>query len=529
MTMGKQAIRNNIAAVRLITEIVRTSLGPRGMDKLIITDYGVVHITNDGATMLKQMSILHPAALIMVELSKATDTQVGDGTTSAVVLTGALLEKADDLLKRGVHPVLIVGGFAKASRQALKLLEENTIKRQRSKDTLVRVAATSLQSKVVSRYSRHLASLVADAVLMVAKEEPNGRYYVNMKSVKVEKKEGGSIGDTVFVRGLCLSQLLANPNMPKRLEKVKIAIYARPIRIEDESLRKHVVIRDPEMIGKFIDGEVKFVRDMVDKFRAAGANMVICQKAIDDVAKELFSRAGMMAIEKAYEYEMPKIADATGAKIMHSLDDLTEADLGYAEVVEQRKIQDDTLVFLEGCRDPKAVTILIRGGSKRVVDEAERSVHDALMVGKDTMQDPTIVAGGGAIEAEIAHGLRQWATSLEGREQLAAEKYADALEQIPMTLAENAGMNSLMAMVELRGRHANGDRTYGISADGKVKDMLEEDVMEPFAVKRQVISGATEAASMILRVDNIMTAKPYGNPPRAGMKRPEELDAPLPE
>ena len=350
-----------------------------------------------------------------------------------------------------------------------------------------------------------------------------------MKSIKVERKVGGSVGDTTFIRGICLNQLLAHPDMPKRLEKVKIAIYAKPFKIEDDTLRKKVVIRDPAMISKFIDGETKFLKDMVDKVKATGADFLICQKPIDDVAKQFLVRAGMMAVEKAYEYEMPKIADATGARVLHNLDDITKDDLGYAELVEERKVHDGRLLFIEGCRDPKTVTILIRGGSARVIEEAERSVHDALMVGKDTMQDPTLVVGGGAIEAEIAHSLRQWALGLEGREQLAAEKYAEALEQIPNTLAENAGMNGLMAMVELRGRHASGDKNYGISADGKVKDMKAQGVLEPYAVKRQVITGATEAACMILRVDNILTARPYGPGPRAGMKRPEELDAPLSE
>ena len=527
MSRGRQAQLNNIAAARLISEIVRTSLGPHGMDKMLISDYGVVQVTNDGATMLKEMSVMHPAGKILVELSRSTDTTVGDGTTSAVVLAGALLEKGDVLLRKGVHPVQIVSGFSKACKFAVGRLNEQALKVPRSRETLVAVARTSMQTKVVAEAAPKLAEMVADAVMSVA-QETGGRYHVDMKSIKVEKKQGGSVRDTTFIRGICLDQTLVHPDMPKRLEKVKIAILTPKFSLEDDTLQKHVVIRDVQLVKKFIEEETAVLNSMVDKVRAAGADMIICQKVVDEVAKARMARLGMMGLEKAYEYEMPKIAWATGARIVNSFDDLTEKDLGYAEVVEERKVHGGRLLFIEGCKDPKAVTVLIRGGSTKVIEEAERSVHDALMVAKDVMQEPELVPGGGACEAELAYAVREWSNTLEGREQLAAEMFADALEQIPVTLAENAGMKRVNAAVELRARHAQGDKTYGISKGGKVKDMRAEGVLEPLVVKRQVISAATEAASMILRVDNIVTMKPAGPGPRSGVERPKELDQPLP-
>jgi thermosome len=528
MSRGKQAQKNNIAAARVISEIVRTSLGPRGMDKLLVTEYGVTIITNDGATMLKEMAVMHPAAKILVEVSKAIDVMVGDGTTSAVVLAGALLERADDLLKKGVHPVQIVSGFYKARKRALELLKESGISVGRDRETLITVARTSMQSKVVAKDAEALAAMVADAVLLVA-EETDGKYSVDMKSIKVEKKQGGAMADSTFIRGITLDQKLVHSDMPRRIEKARIAILTTPFKIEDHSLQKKVVIRDVAMVSKFIDGETAMLKAMVDKVASVGANLLICQKAIDDVAQQHLARAGMMAVEKAYEYEIPKIAKATGARIVNNLQDLTEKDLGYADVVEERKVHGGKLLFIEGCRDPKAVTILVRGGSLRVIDEAERSVHDALMVAKDIMEEPTLVPGGGACEAELAYGVERWSRDLEGREQLAAEKFAEALEQIPLTLAENAGMNRMSATVELRSRHASGGASFGISADGKVRDMKEAGVLEPMVVKRQVISSATEAASMILRVDNIVTTRHPGPGPRSGMERTPEMDAPLPE
>ncbi len=527
MTRGRQAQLNNIAAARLITEIIRTSLGPRGMDKMLITENGVVHITNDGYTMLKEMSVLHPAAKLLVEISKITDVSVGDGTTSTVVLAGALLEKADELLRKGIHPVQIVSGFAKARDYTIEQLRKGAIRVDADRASLISVARTSLQSKIVASEADHLAQMAADAVLTVA-EERNGRKIVEMKSIKVEKKQGGSIGDSQYMRGIMLDQKLAHPDMPRRLENVKIALLTVQMKLEDQTLQKHVEIREVEMIKRFISEEVALHKAMVDRCHEAGANFVITQKPMDDTVKQHLASLGMMGIEKAYEYEMPKIARATGARIVNSLEDLSEKDLGFAQVVEQKKVHQKELLFLEGCRDPKCVSILVRGGNDRVADEAERSMNDALMVARDMVLSPMLVTGGGACEAELARLVMDWSKGLEGREQLAAEKYAEALESIPTTLAENAGMDRTDASTELRAKHAKGGKNFGVSADGKIRDMATLGVVEPLAVKEHVINAATEAASMILRVDNIITAMPVGPGPRSGMERPAELDAPVP-
>jgi len=525
---GDQARAHNIRAATMIASVVRTSLGPHGMDKMLVSYEGVITITNDGATMLKEMQVQHPAAKILIELSKATDTVVGDGTTSAVVLAGAILEEAEELLKKGLHPVVIVSGFSKAAKKAAEVLEGASFAvPAHDREALVRAAKTSMQSKVVASYSAALAEAVADAVLHVAQEK-DGRYLVDMKNIKVEKKAGGAISDTKFIRGVVLDQKLVHPNMPRRIEKAKIAMLNVPFTIEATTFNNMITIRDASKLTKFIDEETRMLRDMVGKVKAAGATMVICQKEIDEIAQSLLSRAGINAVQKAYEYEMPRTAKAVGARIVDNFDDLRPEDLGYAEVVEEKTLDNDKLLFIEGCRDPKAVTILIRGGSKRVIEEGERSIHDALMVAKDVLLEPALVAGGGAAEAEAAYQVQKWSEGLEGRDQLAAEKFAEALEVIPMTLAENAGMDRINTAAELRARHAAGGRYYGISSDGKVKDMKKEQVLEPLSVKRQVVLAATEAASMILRVDNIVMRKPVDFHPKKGMERTDEMNAPPP-
>lgn len=363
-TRGDSARRNNIQAAMLIAATVRTSLGPHGMDKMCISYENVVTITNDGATMLKDMMVYHPAAKILVELSKATDGTVGDGTTSAVVLAGALLERADELMKRGLHPVVIAGGFAKAAAKAVQVLEEDSVKvPARDRATLVKAARTSMQTKVIAGYAQTLAEKVADAVLNVAYLK-DGKYLVDIKSIKVEKKAGGGVSDTRFIRGVTLDQKLVHPNMPKRIEKAKIAILSVPFKIDTTKfayLNNMITIRDPSMLTKFLDEETRMLRSMVDKVKATGATMVICQKEIDEVAQSLLDRAGLIAVQKAYEYEMARTARAVGARIVDNFDDLRAEDLGYAEVVEERKLDNDTLLFIEGCRDPRSVTILYQG------------------------------------------------------------------------------------------------------------------------------------------------------------------------
>jgi thermosome len=519
---GREAQRNNIAAAKLISEIVKSSIGPRGMDKMLVDSLGDVTITNDGATMLKEIDVQHPAAKMLVEVAKTTDNEVGDGTTSAVVLAGALLEKAEELLDKDVHPTVIVDGYSKASKKAIEALEGVAEKVTPSdKDWLVKVAKTSMQTKLVFKEAGELAVMVVDAMLAVAEKAERG-YKVDIDNVKVEKKPGGSLKDTKLIQGIVLDKEVVHSGMPKRVEKAKIALISAPFEIEKTEFDAKLNINDPSMMKKFLDEETKMLKGMVDKIVEVGANVVVCQKGIDDIAQHYLAKDGVLAVRRAKESDMTKLAKATGARVVNNFADLSQADLGYAANVEERKVEEDKWVFVEGCKNPKAVTILVRGGTQRIVDEGERSLHDALMVTKDVIERPAVVAGGGAAEAEAASQVLKWADRLSGREQLAAQKFAEALESIPIALALNAGMDPIDAQVEFRAKHAteNG-KWFGIeAADGKVKDMYQRQVFEPLAVKVQIIRSATEAASMILRIDDVIAAgkskAPAGPPGGAG-------------
>ena len=515
---GKEAQRNNIAAAKLIAEIVKTSLGPRGMDKMLVDSLGDVTITNDGATMLKEIDVQHPAAKMLVEVSKTTDNEVGDGTTSAVVLAGALLEKAEELLDKNVHSTVIVDGYMKAAKKAVAALQEMAEKiTPDSREWLVKVARTSMQTKLVSKEAQDLAELVVDAVLAVA-EKHDTKYTVDIDNVKVEKKPGGSLGDTKLIQGIDLDKEVVHSGMPKRVDKAKIALISAPFEIEKTEFDAKLNISDPSMMKKFLDEETKILKGMVDKVTSIGATVVICQKGIDDVAQHYLAKANVLAVRRAKESDMTKLAKATGARVVNNFEDLSEKDLGYAATVEERKVEEDKWVFVEGAKNPKAVTLLIRGGTQRIVDEAERSLHDAIMVTKDVIEKPAVVAGGGAAEAEAAYQVQKWAEKLSGREQLAAQKFAEALETIPVALAENAGLDPIDAQVEFRAKHAEGGKWFGIDAhEGKIKDMYLKQVFEPLAVKEQIIRSASEVASMILRIDDVIAAgKMKGGPPKGG-------------
>ncbi len=518
-TKGRDAQRNNIFAAKLIAEIVKSSLGPRGMDKMLVDSLGDVTITNDGATILKEIDVQHPAAKMIVEISKTTDNEVGDGTTSAVVLAGALLENAEELISKDVHPTIIVDGYRKAEDRALEILNEIAIKVDPSdRKTLVRIAETSMQTKLVSDISEELAITVVEAMMQVAEKQSDSSFKVDIDNVKVEKKPGGSTSDTKLVRGIILDKEVVHTGMPKRVENAKIALINSPLEIEKTEISAEIRISDPSQMKKFLEEENTMLRSMVDKIASVGANVLICQKGIDDVAQHFLAKRSILTVRRAKESDITKLARATGARIITNIDDLSERDLGYAEVVEERKLEEDRWVFVEGCKDPKAVTILVRGGSQRVVDEAERSLHDAIMVTKDVLERPAIVAGGGAPEAEMSFRLRDYAHKLAGREQLAVLKFADALEVIPLTLAENAGMDPIDAQVELRTKHGQGKTWFGVNVrTNKVSDMLE-DVIEPAAVKEEVIKAATEASCMILRVDDVLASAkgaPLQAPPGA--------------
>jgi thermosome len=519
---GKEAQKNNIAAAKLIAEVVKSSLGPRGMDKMLVDSLGDVTITNDGATILKEIDVQHPAAKMLVEVSKTTDNEVGDGTTSAVVLAGALLEKAEELLDKDVHPTVIVDGYSKAAKRAVEALEAIAQRvTAEDREWLVKVARTSMQTKLVSREAQELADLVVDAVLAVAEKGEQG-HRVDIDNVKVEKKPGGSLRDTKLIQGIVLDKEVVHSGMPKRAEKAKIALISAPFEIEKTEFDAKLNINDPSMMKKFLDEETRMLKSMVEKISEVGATVVVCQKGMDDIAQHYLAKAGILAVRRAKESDMTKLAKATGGRVVNNFADLSAADLGYAALVEERKIEEDRWVFVEGCKNPKAVTILLRGGTQRIVDEGERSLHDALMVTKDVIERPAIVAGGGAAEAEASYQVMKWAEKLSGREQLAAQKFGEALESIPIALALNAGMDPIDAQVDFRAKHAEGGIWFGIEgADGKVKDMFQRQVFEPLAVKVQIIKSATEAASMILRIDDVIAAGkskgPSGPPGGGGM------------
>jgi len=506
-TRGRAAQRNNIMAARLVAEIVKTLLGPRGMDKMLVDSMGDVTITNDGATVLKEMDIQHPAAKMLVEVAKSVDAEVGDGTTSSVIIAGALIDKAEDLINNDVHPTIIVDGYRKASVKAIEIL--NYIAEKISptdKNTLAKIANTSMQSKLVSEYGDYLSSLAVNAVLEVA-EKTDDKYKADIDDIKVEKKPGGSMRDTTLIQGIVLDKEVVHGGMPKRIENAKIALLNAPLEIEKTEFDAKISIESPEKMKMFLDEENRMLKAMVDKIVETNANVVICQKGVDDIVQHYMAKAGILAVRRVKESDMNKLVRATGGRIVTNIEDLTGEDLGAAGLVEERKVETDKWVFIEGCKNPKSVTLLIRGGSQRVVDEAERSIHDALMVVKDVMEKPAIVAGGGAPEAYAARELREWANKLSGREQLAVQKFADALETIPLTLGENAGMNPIDTMIQLRARQAHDEKWMGVDVrELKIADMMKKGIIEPLAVKEQIIKSATEAASMILRIDDVIAA-----------------------
>jgi len=520
---GRDAQRNNISAAKLIAEMISTSLGPRGMDKMLVDSLGDITITNDGATILKEIDVQHPAAKMMVEVAKATDSEVGDGTTSAVVMAGALLEKAESLIDNEIHPVIIADGYKKASKKASELLLEIAQKVSvDDRSTLEKIAKTAMQTKLVSIEASDLAKLVVEACLAI-REEKNGEYKIKIDNIKVEKKAGGSVSDSQIVNGIVLDKEVANSGMPRRIENAKIALISAPLEIEKTEFEAKINISDPNQIKSFMDEEDKILRDMVEKIKSANANVILCQKGIDDIVQHYLSKANILAVRRIKESDMSKLAKATGARIVGNVNDLSEKDLGLAQNVEEKQIENDNWVFVEGCKNPKAVTVLIRGGSQRVIDEAERSIHDALMVVKDVVERPLMLVGGGAPEAYVAVKLRTWSQSLSGREQLAVEKFAEALESIPLALARNAGMNPIDAITQLRAKQSAGEKYTGIDViNGTVGNISKLDVLEPLKVKEQVIKSATETANMILRIDNVVAVSksaspPQGMPPGGGM------------
>ena len=514
---GSDARNANIRAARIVAEAVKTSLGPKGMDKMLVDSFGDVTITNDGATMLKEMDIQHPAAKMMVEVSKTQDDEVGDGTTSVVILTGELLGKAVELMDKKIHPTVIIDGYRDAQAQALKVLDEISITvKPKDKDTLKKVAITAMASKLIAGYSDYLSDLAVDAVLQVAEETDEG-YEADLDMVKIEKKPGGSITDTTLIKGLLIDKEVVHSDMPKRVKDAKIGLLNSAMEIEKTEFDAKIQIESPDEIQSYLDQEENMLREMVQKVKDSGISVILCQKGIDDMVQHFLAREGIMAARRLKKSDMKALAKATGAKVVTSIDELTESDVGYAAIVEERKIGDEKMIFVEGCKNPKAVSILIRGGTDRIVDEADRSIHDALCVIRDVVQEPKIVAGGGAPEIEIARKLRRYAEGLAGRERLAVLAFAEAIEVIPTTLAENAGMDPIDAISELQSRHEKGELWAGLNAlEGKVSDLSKMEVYEPTQVKVQAIKSATEASTMLLKIDDIIAATkmraPAGGP-----------------
>ncbi|NWJ27974.1 thermosome subunit [Marine Group I thaumarchaeote] len=502
---GKDAQRNNIAAAKLVAELVRTSLGPRGLDKMLVDSLGDVTITNDGATILKEIDVQHPAAKMMVEIAKTVDNEVGDGTTSSVIFGGALLAKAEDLLKKDVHSSIIVEGYQAAAEKTLEIYSELSKKIQPDdKESLLKIAMTSMQSKLISEDSGILSKIVVDAILSIAIKKGDD-YTVDLDNLKVEKKAGGSIQDTNIVKGIVLDKEIVHSGMPTKIEKAKIALINSALEIEKTEMSAEIRITDPTQMQMFLEEENRMLKTMVDKLHDVGVNVLICQKGIDDISQHYLAKYGIMAIRRVKESDMTKLSKATGGRVINNLDDLSEKDLGYADLAYQKKVESDKWVFIEGCKHPQSVTLLIRGGSQRVIDEVDRSIHDALMVVKDVIEKPEIVAGGGAPESYAASQLKEWADNFDGREQLAIKKFAEALETIPLTIAENAGMDPIDTMANLRAKQNQGRKWTGIDArNTKIADMLAIDVVEPIVVKEQIIKSATEAACMILRIDDVI-------------------------
>ena len=516
-TTGKDAQRNNILAAKVITETIKTTLGPQGMDKMLVSGMGDVVITNDGATIMKEMDVQHPAAKMLVEVAKSQDSEVGDGTTTVVVLAGELLTRAEKLLDQEVHATVIVEGYKKASQKALEILQKLSIDIQPDDDkTLKLIAITSMATKATVGTSEHLATLATKAIRQIM-EEREGKTTADIDRIKVLKKKGESMEASELVRGIVVDKEVAHPQMPKQVKNAKIALLNAKLEIEKTEFDAKININSPDQMKGFLDEEESMIREMTDKVAKSGANVIFCEKGIDDMALHFLAKKNIMAVKNVSSGDMEKLSKATGGTIQASTKDIPTEGLGEAKLVEEVKIGDDKLIYVRDCKDPHSVTVMIRGGSDHVVDEAERSFHDALCVVRNTVEDRKIVAGGGAPEAETAKQLRDYALKVGGREQLAIEAYAEALEAIPLTIAENSGLDPIDIMVELRSKHANPEnKWFGVQVKtGKIGDMLADNIVEPLRVKQQAVKSATEAACMLLRIDDVLSSKGMkeGGPP----------------
>ena len=515
---GKGAQSNNIMAARAISDAVKSTLGPKGMDKMLVDSMGDVVITNDGATILKEIDVEHPAAKMVVEVAKSQDEECGDGTTSAVVLTGELLKYAGELLEQNIHPTVICGGYKLASQKAKEVLNKLAITiKPGDKKTLRNIAMTSMASKGASSSKEILADIVVDAVTSVA-EKIGGKTVVDLDNIQIQKKQGGGIANTEIIEGIILDKERVHEGMPKHIKNAKVALINVALEVKKTEVDARIQIQDPTQLQAFLDEEEGMLRKMVEKVKKSGANVLICQKGIDDIVQHFLAKEAIYTVRRAKKSDMEKLSKATGAKIVANLDGLTAKDLGHAGNVEETKIGDDKMTFVTDCKNPKAVSILIRGTTEHVVDELERGLHDALSVVKVAIEDGKMTAGGGAVAIAISMALRDYAPSIGGREQMAIEAFANAIEIIPKTLSENAGLDPIDMMLEIRSAHKKGKKYAGINVlDGKVDDMLKNNVIEPLRVSMQEIEASSEAATMILRIDDVIASKGGGGGPPAGM------------
>jgi thermosome len=521
--MGKDAQRNNIAAAKAVADAVRTTLGPKGMDKMLVDSVGDIVITNDGVTILEEMEIEHPAAKMMVEVAKTQNEEVGDGTTTSVIIAGELLKKAEELLEQEIHPTVITRGFKIAKEEALKILEQISQPISiEDVDNLKKIAVTSMSGKSVERASPKLAELVVQAVGDVA-QKVGGKLVIDTENIKREKRHGGSTEETELIKGIVIDKEVVHPAMPRKVENAKIALVDVALEVKEPETDAQIRITSPEQLQAFIEQEQRMLKGMVDKLIRVGANVVLCQKGIDDIAQHYLAKKGVLACRRVKQSDMSMLSKATGGKIVSNLDDISEDDIGFAKLVEEKKISGEAMTFVKDCKDPKAVTILVRGSTEHVVDEIDRSIEDALGAVSSALEVGKIVAGAGSPEAEVAKRLRKFAEKFSGREQLAILAFAEAMEVIPRSLAENGGLDPIDTLVELRSAHEQGKLTFGVNLyNGKIADALEMGVIEPLKVKTQAIKSASEAAEMILRIDDVISASKLSRGGMSQMPPPEE-------
>lgn len=515
-TTGRDAQRNNIMAAKAVSETVRTTLGPRGMDKMLVDDLGDIVITNDGATIVDEMNVEHPAAKMVVEVAKTQDDEVGDGTTTAVVLTGELLSHAEKMLDQGIHSTIIARGYRMAASKAQEILNEiGTTVSLKDTKLLKEIAVTAMTGKGAEGAKDMLSDLSVQAIKQVA-QTVDGKVTVDLDNIKVEKKEGGSSADSELIQGLIIDKERVHSGMPAKIESAKIALLDAALEVKGTETDAEISITSPDQLEAFVAQEEKMLKDMVDDIVKTGANVLFCQKGIDDLAQHYLSKEGILAVRRVKKSDMEKLSKATGAVVVTNRKDLSKGDLGSAKTVEEIKISGDEMIFVRGCKNPKAVSFLIRGGTEHVVDEVERAVNDSLGGIAAAVEIGRIVAGGGAIEIEIARRLREYAESVGGREQLAVNAFADTLEIIPRTLAESAGMDAIDTIVKLRAKHEKGERDIGVDVlAASIGDMWKKGVIEPVKIKTQAVKSSSEAAEMLLRIDDVIasTKKSSGAPP----------------